>query len=616
MLKPLRKNAPILVCIIGLMCLVMQARAQHFEWAASSGNIDIRYAFSAVDSRNNLVVGGTASRNWTHNGAPEIYNSSGIASKLGYNEFSELIVSYAPNGTINWFHQLDSRYNELNGICIDENGSIVLLVYIKPEDYDEQERAIGYLSLLVDPKPVPAGFSLVYLDSDGSYLSMKHAIDDEESKITISSFIPYPNGGFVLSGFANPGKICKALKVEAGKGGGDFVLVLDKNGQADWADIVSYGAQSCCSYLSDMCKAAVAPDGTVYLGGTYYEGGTFGGSKKIVSPTSPEDNQYNKPYEAYIACYSARGKLNWVKTSVQKALFHSIAANNSGVLAAVGLVGQNHLFNETVDTSRGRTLILTAYNPKGNQLWYTSTNADRIHAISYDNQSNIYILGTMNEVGRARKYGQIGIIGSDSLQKRTDLFIARFNNKGKYQWVKEAELPITTSNEPILFNMDHCGNLFVSGTIFFSFKAQLSMFDKAFVKGQVYGPAPFVSRFKNTLPVINTTNPKSDSIKVEKNKVSEIRESCIISPGPWKIQNYPNPFTVSTTFDYTISYADYVTLELHDMNGALVSNVFSGKKHESGKYTYFFDQNLAAGTYIATLKGSETIATCRIVVGK
>jgi len=58
------------------------SHAQHFEWAASAADIDIRYSFSSVDPQNNIVVGGPGGVNWTHRGGPELYNSAGDAKNL------------------------------------------------------------------------------------------------------------------------------------------------------------------------------------------------------------------------------------------------------------------------------------------------------------------------------------------------------------------------------------------------------------------------------------------------------------------------------------------------------------------------------------------------------
>jgi hypothetical protein len=171
--------------------------------------------------------------------------------------------------------------------------------------------------------------------------------------------------------------------------------------------------------------------------------------------------------------------------------------------------------------------------------------------------------------------------------------------------VKEADIPVTTANESLHFQMDNCGNMYISGTLWFTLPAQLSMFDKAFIRGSVHGPAPFISRFKNTI-----------SPALVKTLLKETPETCTLSPGPWKLRNFPNPFSQNSTFEYSLSYKDRATLQLFNMNGQLVKSFFDNKQHEAGRYVLPFTIDLPAGMYIATLTGTETIVTCRIVVVK
>jgi hypothetical protein len=139
--------------------------------------------------------------------------------------------------------------------------------------------------------------------------------------------------------------------------------------------------------------------------------------------------------------------------------------------------------------------------------------------------------------------------------------------------------------------------MFVTGTLWFVLPSQMVWWDKTFVKGNGYGAAPFVAQFNNTLP-------------------STMGRACTISPGPWKVRNYPNPFAEITVFEYTLSYTDIVTFEIYSMSGQLVQTLFSTKPHESGKYEMVFNSNLSAGAYIAMLKGTGIVATCKFVIVK
>jgi hypothetical protein len=590
--------------LLFIFCITQTISAQHFEWAASAGNIDIRYNYSSVDPLNNIVVGGGGGVNWSHMGRQaELYDATGKEIRLDQQERTDVIACYSPDGIVLWHLQLNQRNTELFGIAHDENGSTVLLIEIKGVSSENGEQ-FGYLPELERHAIIPAGFYLIYLDEDGRMVKKSKIFDKEPERIDISGFIAYPNGGFVLSGFVHPGVLSESLKLTAGPAGGDFVLVLDEQGQPTWGDVLSFARNSCCTQTSESVKASVAPNGTVYLGGNFLTGATFGGTKKIMAPTSTKDNQYNEPYEAYIASYSPQGKLNWVRTSKARWQCQGVAATNNGVVIAFKTMSNNIFLGEKVDTTGGKWWVLAMLDKSGNTKWKTTSSTDRAHNIRFDRDNHLYVLGTHREVGKWNNTA--GVIGTDTVQSRfTTVFIAKFDPNGKYEWIKEADIPVTTSNESLHFNMDHCGNMYVSGTLWFTFSAQLSMFDKAFLKGKIYGPAPFISRFKNTI--------SSNLVKQKKN---EPVQSCILSPGPWKLRNYPNPFATTTTMEYALTYADAVSLQLFNMNGQVVKTLFENKKHAAGIYTIALNAELPAGTYVATLRGTETMVTWKMVIVK
>ncbi|WP_207494444.1 T9SS type A sorting domain-containing protein [Aridibaculum aurantiacum] len=578
--------------------------AQHFEWAASAGNIDIRYNYSSVDPENNIVVGGGGGVNWSHMGRqPELYTATGEQIKLSQQERTDVIACYSPDGAVLWHLQTDQRNTELSGIAHDENGTTVLLVEILAVASENGEE-YGYFPELERHAIIPAGFYLIYLNKEGRLIKKVKVFDKEPERIDISGFIPYPNGGFVLSGFLHPGVLSETLKLSAGPAGGDFVLVLDKEGQPAWGDVISFARTTCCTQTSESVKASVAPNGTVYLGGNFLTGATFGGAKKIMAPTSPNDNMYNEPYEAYIASYSPQGKLNWVRTTKARWQCQSVAATNNGVVIAFKTMSNNIFLGEKVDTTGGKWWVLAILDRAGNTKWKTTSSTDRAHQVRFDRENHLYVLGTHRETGKWNN--SPGVIGTDTVQSKfAVVYIAKFDPNGKYEWIKEADIPITTSNESLHFNMDHCGNMYVSGTLWFTFSAQLSMFDKAFVKGKIYGPAPFISRFKNTI-----------SSSIVKQKKDEPVLSCILSPGPWKLRNYPNPFATNTTIEYSLTYPDAVSLEIYNVSGQVIKTLFQNKKHVAGQYTIPLNGELPAGIYVATLRGTETMVTWKMVVAK
>ena len=66
-------------------------------------------------------------------------------------------------------------------------------------------------------------------------------------------------------------------------------------------------------------------------------------------------------------------------------------------------------------------------------------------------------------------------------------------------------------------------------------------------------------------------------------------------------QNYPNPFNPLTTIHFTLQQSENVILNIHDLNGRRVKQVFSGHL-EAGTHNMLLDaSDMASGIYLYTL---------------
>jgi hypothetical protein len=82
------------------------------------------------------------------------------------------------------------------------------------------------------------------------------------------------------------------------------------------------------------------------------------------------------------------------------------------------------------------------------------------------------------------------------------------------------------------------------------------------------------------------------------------------------MQNYPNPFTTTTTFNYTIPNESVVRITLSDMTGKVVKLLVSGAVSEGDHSVTFDAMQLSSGTYIYTLESGSTRLSKSLVLSK
>lgn len=590
------------ILIFCLIFITYAANAQFFDWAASASGMDIRYQFSSVDKDNNLVVGGPLSITFMHNYrdvAPELYDGKGqVRDSLYPEDETNIVVSYSSDGSINWNIIFDNRFSDLLGITHNYLDQTVLLV--KTDDRFSGEDDLGRIPEIgYEGYNIPNGYYLLFYDKKGKFIKKSQTLIGNKAKLDLSGFQSYPKGGYVITGFIEKGKIADSISIISGPAGGDLLLVLNEDGSAKWADVISYDDTSCCGYFADMCEATVSKNGTIYFAGTLAFNALIGqGGKKITLNNETQQDGFS---EVYLASYSKTGSLNWVTTSQSRAIFSTINQNDKGVYLACKFNDSNNkLFNTKVDTNGGKNWVVTGFNFKGKALWNASSKIKSINTLVSDQENNLYIAGeTLWN----------GMIGKDSITKQLDTYIASFAYDGTFRWSKLSSIPlVTNSDEYLKLYIDNCGNIFLVGTLFFSLPVEINRWDKAFIRGNAYGAAPFIARFKNTLPQLKNTSP--DIVQKEES-------FCTISPGPWKLYNYPNPFNERTKIVFELTYDDIISLKIFNMSGELIQELVTERPYKKGKHEVDYSNiNLTSGSYQVVLTGSEMIESSTIILGR
>jgi hypothetical protein len=563
--------------------IVSSVFSQSFEWAASVSGVQLDYSFSSIDKQNNIVVGGDANMLFDDNSDEVgIYDGKGIKLPEIPLDDKILIVSYSALGAINWCLTLNNENVELKGISHSIKGNTVLFLNVKGGYLDGNNAEYGNVSELYKGL-IPKGYYLFTLDAKGKYISKVEILKGNEASIDFSAFKSSPQGDFIITGFVEPGKISNSINIQAGKAGGDLIFCLDELGKTKWADVIAYKSESCCSYFQNKCMPSIAKDGTIYFAGTFMNGGPYESNSK-------ESNQdkTNGANQVYLISYSINGVRNWMKKSGTNSLFNALAVSEKGVYLSYILFKEDESFSNKVDTVGQKFSLISNFNFSGDILWTKSNRLHNVKSIVADHENNVYLTGE-TRVGN--------IIGNDTLQTYGNAYIGCFDSNGEYKWMKEADIPLETQNNPLFLHIDDCGNMYLIGTLFFSLQSEMMWWDKAFIKGTGYGSAPFISKFKNTLPTRET------SVDV-----------CQISPGPWKIKNFPNPFTDHTNIEFNLSYDDIISLQIYSSNGEEIKTLIDKKEYRKGIHQINFETSLPNGMYVLRLKGTAIWESCKIIV--
>ena len=80
------------------------------------------------------------------------------------------------------------------------------------------------------------------------------------------------------------------------------------------------------------------------------------------------------------------------------------------------------------------------------------------------------------------------------------------------------------------------------------------------------------------------------------------------------IENYPNPFTYSTTFSFSTKSSDEISLDLYDISGKHIVNLFK-QYFDAGSYLYNWDNDiLQSGVYIYSLRTKDATSSGKMII--
>ncbi len=648
-----------LLCLLCAFSIVVSAKSQHFEWAASMGKAQTETLSAVTDAEGNI----TMALSWLANGLNHVkyeemycvFDAFGDTLRLEKrNPAMLVVVQFNKQGKLNWHKSIIGQRNdyvaETAFLTCNKNGDVSFFMnaggYYYVSDW-------AFESFLEDGdyKRNEATPSTIGDDADKDYDALQNEWREEwegtiqidftkagklkrlsrifsHNNVELQNVVADAKGGNILSGFVSEKSITIGKTTISGLTAGATVIIkTDSMGTVSWVQPIKYLAKSCCTIYDS--KLTQAPNGTIFLAGRSNYGIEFTNGKKEEFETKPEHTQFNPPSAAFITALAPDGKYLWHKLSFGNSHITALLASNDNVYVS-GVIGTKaEVFENKADTAVAkRSFIMTLAAKTGKTVWLQSNTGNGFVSLTIDNQGNVYGLGKYEAYRYGYPYDKPAYFHTDTLRSRwSSLIVASYDAKGNYRWVKSTtSVLFENSHYYRLFN-DGCNNLFVAGSAFAGLKIPTQYLDGAFMKGEAYGSMAYVTKIKNNVNKLDTNVIASDSSKKQDNVLFAYREvqgdaikgqtGCSVSPGPWTLTVFPNPFSADATVKISTTYNDdNVSVLVFDLKGQLLGTLLNAQKLEKGTYEYPLNAsslNLQWGTYLIVLRGSATILSERVI---
>ncbi|RFS16974.1 SBBP repeat-containing protein [Emticicia sp. C21] len=176
---------------------------------------------------------------------------------------------------------------------------------------------------------------------------------------------------------------------------------------------------------------AVDNSGNIYITGTFTGTTQFGAISKTSEGSS----------DIFIAKYNSSAILQWVKSAGGEngEAATSIAVDASGNVYVTGSHGGEATFESvTLSTYGGTDIFVVKYNTSGVFQWVKAAGGEQNDVglgIAVDNSGLVYLTGSYIDYAH---FGASITINAQGELDESDIFIAKMDNTGTFQWVQTA----------------------------------------------------------------------------------------------------------------------------------------------------------------------------------
>lgn len=646
----------LLILIASLTTIYSSTFSQHFEWAASMGKAQTEILSSVIDNEGNItqVVSWQTSYITNYSEAYFIFDAYGDTIKLKETRPSQLVVvQFDKNGKHKWnksvFNFFARGVTEDVNLAVSESGDISLFLYsdyfygvreqklediLKKNNFKRNLNSFERNEKPNSQEPVNEDFLEEWLglvefkfNKDGELIDLKRIFSQD--LVELHNVQTTKDGGCILLCSSSDDIVLEGVKINADKAGAYILIKLDNNRTVQWVKPFYFLKESCCTYSIPYPHIKQSPNGNIFIAGVMHGGIIFPNGEKVDFKTDPDPKKQRQQAQGFVAAFNSGGKMLWQKTSGGRNTIHSLYVNDKTIFISGKSRANPKVFGKQADTTRGKNgFVLAIGAKKGKSKWLQSNSTNGFVTLTQDTEGNIYGLAEYS----AHKHAKLSmkepcVFETDTLKnyyQRT--IIASYDNKGKYRWMKSSTGLLFQRSHHYNLLINDCNNLFLTGSVFAGMKIPSQYIDGAFMKGEAYGSMAYLSKIKNNTNQLDTNaQVKQDTAKSNPlfqyrevaGKAIEGQKGCGVSPGPWEMVVYPNPFTGQATIKIKTTFDDNnVNLLIMDMKGQTISSIFNDMKLEQGVYTYPINApalNMSKGQYLVVLRGSATILSERIV---
>ena len=403
---------------------------KYFSWAVNTGG-SLSEAGSGIctDKNGNSYVTGSFQ-------GVVLFDKDNKFSSRGQDDM--FLAGFTRDGKPEWVKHIgDSSIEAGSATCIDSSGNICFTGYYAGWDTfsKDEERTSGNSNIFIKK-----------FDNLGKMLWTKHAYGVGTK--SGSGICADKDGNIYITGYFEGSIVFGGSKSFSSRGKSDmFIAKYDSKGKLLWAD------RAGGDLFDGGNSVAVDKDGNILVCGFFEEKIKFG-NKTI------ESSGYR---DVFLAKYNPKGEVLFVKQAGSPEaddFAYGVAADRSANIYITGMCSGSTVFDDKQLRNTGNfDIFLAKYSADGKVLWARQAGGklgDAAYGISIAGDESIYLTGYFKDVA---KFDTISIGTADKTDD--DIFVARYNPKGKIIWVKQAggsqrDYGFSISN-------DRVGNSYITG---------------------------------------------------------------------------------------------------------------------------------------------------------